>query len=194
MSTEFKQAIESAVQEEKLSTDSAENVGRLMRESKQVPRMIASIQELVDTCEWEELNDRFFRTLAFGTGGLRGRTIGKVVTKAEMGKPTALGRPEFPAVGTNCMNEGNVVRATQGLVNYLQKSFPGQAPRVVFAHDTRFFSREFAELAARTVAAAGGNGLFIFGGPLDSRAFLCGTAFGGAGGGGDNRKPQSIPR
>ena len=157
MSTEFKQAIESAVQEGKLSTDSAENVERLMRESKQVPRMVASIQELVDTCEWEELNDRFFRTLAFGTGGLRGRTIGKVVTKAEMGKPTALGRPEFPAVGTNCMNEGSVVRATQGLVNYLQKSFPGQAPRVVFAHDTRFFSREFAELAARTVAAAGGT-------------------------------------
>jgi phosphoglucomutase len=157
MSTEFKQAIESAVQEGKLSTNSAENVGRLMRESKQVPRMVASIQELVDTCQWEELNDRFFRTLAFGTGGLRGRTIGKVVTKAEMGKPTALGRPEFPAVGTNCMNEGNVAKATQGLVNYLQKSFPGQAPRVVFAHDTRFFSREFAELAARTVAAAGGT-------------------------------------
>jgi len=157
MSTEFKQAIESAVQEGKLSTESAENVERLMRESKQVPRMVASIQELVDTCKWGELSDRFFRTLAFGTGGLRGRTIGKVVTKAEMGKPTALGRPEFPAVGTNCMNEGNVVRATQGLVNYLQKSFPGQAPRVVFAHDTRFFSREFAELAARTVAAAGGT-------------------------------------
>ena len=155
MSTEFKQAIESAVQEGKLSTNSAENVERLMRESKQVPRMVASIQELVGACEWEELNDRFFRTLAFGTGGLRGRTIGKVVTKAEMGKPTALGRPEFPAVGTNCMNEGNVAKATQGLVNYLQKSFPGQAPRVVFAHDTRFFSREFAELAARTVAAAG---------------------------------------
>ena len=157
MSTEYKQAIESAVQEGKLSTNSAENVGRLMRESKQVPRMVASIQELVGACEWEELNDRFFRTLAFGTGGLRGRTIGKVVTKAEMGKPTALGRPEFPAVGTNCMNEGNVAKATQGLVNYLQKSFPGQAPKVVFAHDTRFFSREFAELAARTVAAAGGT-------------------------------------
>jgi phosphoglucomutase len=157
MSTEFKQAIESAVQEGKLSTDSAENVGRLMRESKQVPRMVASIQELVDTCEWEELNDRFFRTLAFGTGGLRGRTIGKVVTKAEMGKPTALGRPEFPAVGTNCMNYGNVARATQGLVNYLKKNFSGKAPSVVFAYDTRHFSREFAELSARTVAAAGGT-------------------------------------
>jgi phosphoglucomutase len=157
MSTEYKQAIESAVQEGKLSTDSAENVGRLMRESNSEPRVGESVRELVRAGEWGELNDRFFRTLAFGTGGLRGRTIGKVVTKAEMGNPTPLGRPEFPAVGTNCMNEGNVARATQGLVNYLKKSFPGQAPRVVFAHDTRFFSREFAELAARTVAAAGGT-------------------------------------
>jgi phosphoglucomutase len=117
----------------------------------------ASIGELVAAGEWAELNDRFFRTLAFGTGGLRGRTIGKVVTKAEQGKPTALGRPEFPAVGTNCMNDGNVARATQGLVNYLKKNFAGQAPSVVFAHDTRHFSRDFAELASRTVAAAGGT-------------------------------------
>ena len=157
MSTEYKQAIESAVQEGKLSTDSAGNVGRLVRESNSEPRVGESVRELVRAGEWGELNDRFFRTLAFGTGGLRGRTIGKVVTMAEMGNPTPLGRPEFPAVGTNCMNEGNVARATQGLVNYLKKSFPGQAPRVVFAHDTRFFSREFAELAARTVAAAGGT-------------------------------------
>ena len=157
MSTESKQAIESAVQEGKLSADSASNIERLMRESNDVPRVAESIRELVGAAEWGELNDRFFRRLAFGTGGLRGRTIGKVVTKAEMGKPTTLGRPEFPAVGTNCMNEGNVARATQGLVNYLKKNFPGQPPRVVFAHDTRFFSREFAELAARTVAAAGGT-------------------------------------
>jgi len=157
MSTESKQAIESAVQEGKLSADSASNMERLMRESSDVPRVAESIRELVGAGEWGELSDRFFRRLAFGTGGLRGRTIGKVVTKAEMGKPTALGRPEFPAVGTNCMNEGNVARATQGLVNYLKKNFPGQPPKVVFAHDTRFFSREFAELAARTVAAAGGT-------------------------------------
>ena len=135
-----------------------------MRESNDVPRVAESIRELVGAGDWGELSDRFFRRLAFGTGGLRGRTIGKVVTKAEMGKPTALGRPEFPAVGTNCMNEGNVARATQGLVNYLKKNFPGQAPRVVFAHDTRFFSREFAELAARTVAAAYGEQLDEIGG------------------------------
>jgi phosphoglucomutase len=42
-------------------------------------------------------------------------------------------------------------------VNYLKKNFSGKAPSVVFAHDTRHFSREFAELSARTVAAAGGT-------------------------------------
>ena len=44
--------------------------------------------QLLDTEEWRELNDRFFKTLSFGTGGLRGRTIGKVVTAAERGDAT----------------------------------------------------------------------------------------------------------
>ena len=157
MSSDFKQAAEEAVRAGKLSAESAENIRRLEASSKASPMVGASIRELVNGQQWGELNDRFFRTLAFGTGGLRGRTIGKVVTKLELGRPTALGRPEFPAVGTNCMNYGNVSRATQGLVNYLKKNFSGQAPSVVFAHDTRHFSREFAELSARTVAAAGGT-------------------------------------
>ena len=153
----WSEALEQAVKAGKLSADSAENIRKLAAASKSSPLVEASIGELVSAGEWAELNDRFFRTLAFGTGGLRGRTIGKVVTKAEQGKPTALGRPEFPAVGTNCMNYGNVARATQGLVNYLKKNFAGQLPSVVFSHDTRHFSREFAELSARTVAAAGGT-------------------------------------
>jgi phosphoglucomutase len=157
MATGWKEAVEQAVNAGKLSAESAENIRRLAVTSASQPVVEASIGELVVAGQWAELNDRFFRTLAFGTGGLRGRTIGKVVTKAEQGKPTALGRPEFPAVGTNCMNYGNVARATQGLVNYLKKNFSGQAPSVVFSHDTRHFSREFAELSARTVAAAGGT-------------------------------------
>jgi phosphoglucomutase len=156
MATAWKEAMEQAVRAGKLSAESAENIRRLAATSASQPVVEASIGELVAAGEWGELNDRFFRALAFGTGGLRGRTIGKVVTKAEQGKPTALGRPEFPAVGTNCMNYGNVARATQGLVNYLKKNFSEQAPSVVFSHDTRHFSREFAELSARTVAAAGG--------------------------------------
>jgi len=157
MASSWKEAVEQAAKAGKLSAESAENIRRMTVASKSLPLVEASIGELVAAGEWAEVNDRFFRTLAFGTGGLRGRTIGKVVTKAEQGKPTALGRPEFPAVGTNCMNDGNVARATQGLVNYLKKNFAGQAPSVVFAHDTRHFSRDFAELASRTVAAAGGT-------------------------------------
>ncbi|PYL31217.1 MAG: hypothetical protein DMF35_10265, partial [Verrucomicrobia bacterium] len=47
------------------------------------------VDELVDRGAWDELNDRFYKTLEFGTGGLRGRTIGKIVTKAERGNAGA---------------------------------------------------------------------------------------------------------
>src|SRR5688572_18176078 len=69
-----------------------------------------AIQELADAGAWEELNDRFFKTLAFGTGGLRGRTIGRVVTKAEQGAGGPNGRPEHPCIGTATMNFYNLSR------------------------------------------------------------------------------------
>ena len=137
------QNLEQAVQAGDLLPDSHKNITRLLDSPETAARDKESVLELVEQGQWGELNDRFFRTLAFGTGGLRGRTVGKVVTEAERGTPTALGRPEFPAVGTNCMNYGNVARATKGLVNYLKKNFAGQAPSVVFSHDTRHFSQEF---------------------------------------------------
>ncbi len=157
MNQNWQQKLERAAQAGGLLADSGNNIARLLNSPDTVARDKESILELVEQGQWGELNDRFFRKLAFGTGGLRGRTIGKVVTEAEKGTPTGLGRPEFPAVGTNCMNYGNVARATQGLVNYLKKNFAGQAPSVVFSHDTRHFSREFAELSARIVAGAGGT-------------------------------------
>ncbi len=157
MKQSWQQKLERAAQAGDLLADSGNNIVRLLNSPTTVARDRESILELVEQGQWGELNDRFFRKLAFGTGGLRGRTIGKVVTEAEKGMPTGLGRPEFPAVGTNCMNYGNVARATQGLVNYLKKNFAGQAPSVVFSHDTRHFSREFAELSARIVAGADGT-------------------------------------
>jgi len=118
-----------------------------------------SIAELVDAEAWGELNDRFFRTLAFGTGGLRGRTIGRIVTAAERGTPQALDRPEHPCVGTNAMNFFNVSRATQGLVAYLHEWFAKEKiagkPKIAIAHDTRHFSREFAELSAKVASELG---------------------------------------
>ena len=127
-----------------------------------------AIAELVSGGEWSELNDRFFKTLAFGTGGLRGRTIGKIVTKAERGRASLTERPEFPCVGTNAMNFFNVSRATRGLVAYLhewrtKENIKGK-PKIVIAHDPRHFSREFTDLAAKT-AAENGCDAFVFDGP-----------------------------
>jgi phosphoglucomutase len=130
------------------------------------------IDELIAADEWSELNDRFYKMLAFGTGGLRGRTIGKIVAPSERGDAarSAVGieRPEFPCVGTNAMNFFNISRATQGLVAYLhdwrqQEKLSGK-PKLVIAHDTRFFSKEFADLAAR-VASENGCDAFVFEGP-----------------------------
>jgi phosphoglucomutase len=133
---------------------------------------LRTVSELVDGAEWSELNDRFYKTLAFGTGGLRGRTIGKIVTRAERGdtadSAAATGRPEFPCVGTNAMNFFNISRATRGLVAYLQDCNRDKRilakPKIVIAHDPRFFSREFAELAAK-VASENGCDAFVFEGP-----------------------------
>ena len=127
-----------------------------------------SVNQLIDSCDWSELNDRFYQTLAFGTGGLRGHTIGKIVTAGERGNARENERPEFPCVGTNAMNFFNINRATRGLVAYLQDWNERQKisakPKIVIAHDPRFFSREFAELAAK-VAAENGCDAFVFDAP-----------------------------
>lgn len=124
-----------------------------------------SITELALKGEWEELNDRFFKTLAFGTGGLRGRTIGRKVTAAEQGVGGPNGRPEFPCIGTATMNYYNVSRAVRGLIAYTKK-FVGteRKPVLVFAHDTRHFSRDFAEFCAKVCAELGCDA-YLFEGP-----------------------------
>ena len=128
----------------------------------------ASITELVEKEEWEELNDRFYQTMAFGTGGIRGRTIGKVTASAEMGTLSAQGTPEHAAVGSNVLNDFNLIRATVGMFRYvkqyLDESGRHDLPRFVIAHDVRHFSRHFCELAASTWSKLGGQAL-IFDGP-----------------------------
>ena len=160
-------SIQQAAADGKLLPESAENIYSLLsRSSSPVDR--ASIEELVAEGHWAELDNRFFRTLAFGTGGLRGKTIGAVVTKVERGTPQALGRPEFPCTGTNAMNSYNISRATQGLVHYVREHFARQGrpgkPAVCLCHDTRFFSREFAELAAKIITDLGCDA-YLFEGP-----------------------------
>lgn len=80
----------------------------------------------------EELNDAFYTTLSFGTGGMRG-VIG---------------------VGTNRMNIYTLRRANYGFGNYLLKKYQEQ-PAVVIAYDSRHFSREFAQESAAVLASLG---------------------------------------
>ncbi|MDH7460414.1 phospho-sugar mutase [Chitinophagaceae bacterium 26-R-25] len=85
----------------------------------------------------QELAESFYRSLEFGTGGLRG----------------------IMGVGTNRMNKYTVGMATQGYANYLKQQFPNEEVRVAIAHDCRNNSRFFAETTANVFAA---NGIKVF--------------------------------
>ncbi len=97
---------------------------------------VAEIKRLIDIEDWKELNDRFYRQLEFGTGGLRG-VIG---------------------AGINRMNIYTVGMASQGLANYVKKACSG-AKSAVIARDSRRLSLEFAQETASILAA---NGIKVF--------------------------------
>ncbi|QLE02156.1 phospho-sugar mutase [Galbibacter sp. BG1] len=94
------------------------------------------VQELIDNNP-EELNERFYKNLEFGTGGMRG-TMG---------------------VGTNRINKYTLGKNTQGLSNYLKKSFPDEELKVVIAYDCRHNSDTLAKVVADVFAA---NGIKVF--------------------------------
>lgn len=157
-------ALQDAAASGKLLPAALENITALLAASDN-PLYRAAIEELASGGHWEELNDRFFQKLKFGTGGLRGRTIGKVVTSAERGAAAEDQRPDQPCVGTNAMNYFNVGRATRGLLAYV-KNWRAKAglegrPSLVFAHDTRHFSPEFARFCAQIATDLGAN-VFLF--------------------------------
>lgn len=79
----------------------------------------------------EELTESFYRDLEFGTGGLRG----------------------IMGVGSNRMNKYTVGAATQGLANYLRKTFPNEPIKVAIAYDSRNNSPEFARIVADVFSA-----------------------------------------
>ncbi len=127
-----------------------------------------SIAELVAQEAWSELNDRFYRYLEFGTGGMRGRTIAVRPTAAETGTPDAAGSPAHAGVGSNLLNDFTLIRAVIGLHRYtarhVARTAPGTIPKLVIAYDVRHFSRHFSDLAASTWTQLGGEA-FVFDGP-----------------------------
>ena len=82
----------------------------------------------------QEINERFYQEIVFGTAGLRG----------------------ICAAGTNRMNTLTVGRATQGIANYILNSGADPEKGVAVAYDCRYHSKEFSELVASIMA---GNGI-----------------------------------
>lgn len=80
----------------------------------------------------KEIEDRFYKQLEFGTGGLRG----------------------IMGAGCNRMNRYTVGKATQGLANYIKKE-KGEKKGVVISYDSRNYSKEFSEVAALVLNANG---------------------------------------
>jgi phosphoglucomutase len=99
------------------------------------------VEELLNTNNADELNDRFYTDLEFGTGGLRGIIGG----------------------GYNRMNTCTVQRATQGIANYIKKQMPVETASAVIAYDSRNFSDSFA-LDAALVFCANGIKTYLFSG------------------------------
>ncbi len=106
-------------------------------EEEKDERFSKEIEDLIAKEDYTELEDRFYRTLEFGTGGLRGIMGG----------------------GTNRMNTLEINKATQGLANYVLKAFPKEAKdgtlSAVVAYDSRLNSDVFAEATALIFAANG---------------------------------------
>ena len=85
----------------------------------------------------EELQDSFYKNLEFGTGGMRG----------------------MMGVGTNRINKYTLGKNTQGLSNYLHKTYPNQTIKAVIAFDCRHNSKEFAQIVADVFSA---NAIEVF--------------------------------
>ena len=96
-----------------------------------------AIRDMQADGQTEALTDAFYRSLEFGTGGLRG----------------------IMGPGSNRMNRYTLGMATQGLCNYLLQSFPNQGIKVAIAHDSRNNSPEFAQIAAGIFSA---NGITVY--------------------------------
>jgi phosphoglucomutase len=97
----------------------------------------AEVQRLIDTNATTELTDAFYRDLEFGTGGLRG----------------------IMGVGSNRINKYTIGAATQGLANFLKKTYPGEKVSVAIAHDSRNNSDVFANITADVFSA---NGIHVY--------------------------------
>ncbi|SDJ53161.1 phosphoglucomutase [Pedobacter sp. ok626] len=95
------------------------------------------IKSLLDKEAFTDLTDSFYRSLEFGTGGLRG----------------------IMGPGSNRINKYTIGTATQGLSNYLNNKYPGEKIKIAIAHDSRNNSDYFAKITADVFSA---NGIHVY--------------------------------
>lgn len=96
----------------------------------------AEIKQLIDT-KSNDLTDRFYKNLVFGTGGMRG----------------------IVGAGTNRINKYTLGKATQGLSNYLNNIFVGEQIKVAIGYDCRHDSKWLSRVVADILSA---NGIQVF--------------------------------
>ena len=100
------------------------------------PEVQKEVQHLIDN-DPDELKERFYKNMEFGTGGMRG----------------------IMGVGTNRINKYTLGKSTQGLSNYLKKTYPSEVLKVVIAYDCRHNSDTLSQTVAEVLSA---NGIKVF--------------------------------
>jgi len=133
--------LEVAQADGRLSPGAAQNV-RIWLTEPYLEEYADKVADHLITGRWRELDDAFFTTIPFGTGGRRGRM--------------------YP-VGCNTINDRTIGESAQGLADFIKGRATGRPLACAVAYDTRHRSRHFAELCAQIMAAAGFTVYFLDG-------------------------------
>ena len=134
--------IEAAKQDGKLSAGAVDNI-RTWLTQPGYSRYANQVIEHIEQGNWRQLDDVFWTVIPFGTGGRRGRM--------------------YP-IGSNAINERTIGESVQGLADYVRREMKDVAPlSCAIAYDTRHRSRQFAELSAGIMVAAGFKVYFLDG-------------------------------
>lgn len=131
-----------AAQAERLTSAALANIRAWLTEPRYA-EYAPLVAEHVRQEQWQQLDDVFWTVIPFGTGGRRGKM--------------------YP-IGSNAVNDRTMGESAQGLADYVKEHHTGSEPLAcAIAYDTRHRSREFAELCAEIMVAAGFKVFFLDG-------------------------------
>ncbi len=141
--------LDQSVQDGLISAGADPNIRAWLTEPR-YSQYAGSVAEHLQQGKWKELDDAFWTIIPFGTGGRRGRM--------------------YP-IGSNAINDRTIGESAQGLANYVREHLKAFSPALgengglscAIAYDTRHRSRDFAELCAEIMVAAGFKVYFLDG-------------------------------